>query len=491
VDISVRLRTPHRAAWRLSDALSRFPDRPLIPVHYRRRAVVGAALVSVTAAVALYANRHYSGDVYWLLAAGREIAHDGLPETDPFPTLSEGREWHNQQWLAELALYGLEAAGGMILLSLVYALALGVSVLPLLLGSRKRRLPEVLVAWGFLLPLLVAVIDPRAAGFSLLAFSLLVVLVDGERRRWRVWLIPPLVVAWANVHGGFLVGLLFFALVVAGGALDAWLGRREDSFSARFLLLGLALPATLVTPLSFAIFDYLGALSSNPLLRELTYEWDPTAAHPELLLVVALFAAFAIYLWRRCPAPRPLEPLLVAGGFTVLALTAARQLVWLGPVAFYLLRRIGPAGEIAISRRWSAPALAAGVGLLTVWTAAVGPPPAERKLLTPLADRVAAEPVPGRVAAPSGTGSYLLWRAPGQPITVDGRFENYGAAELEAALDLLDGRRLELLRPWRIRAVLTRNPLAVSRLVRAGFGFRVVARGDRGYLLRRDAPPAS
>jgi hypothetical protein len=449
--------------------------------------VVGAALVSTTAAIPLYANLHYSGDVYWLLAAGREIAHDGLPETDPFPTLGEGREWHNQQWLTELAFYGLEAAGGMTLLSLAYALVLGVSVLPLLLGSRTRRLPEVFAAWGFLVPLLVAVIDPRAAGFSLLAFSLLVVLVDGERRRWRVWLIPPLVVAWANVHGGFLVGLLFFALVVVGGALDARLRRREDSFSARFLLLGLALPAMLVTPLSFAIFDYLGALSSNPLLRELTYEWDPTAAHPELLLVVALFAAFSLYLWRRCPAPRPLEPLLVAGAFCVLALTAARQLIWLGPVAFYLLRRIGPPGEIAIPRRWSVPALSLAVALLAVWVAAVGPPPAEAKLMTPLADRLAAAPVPGRVAAPSGTGSYLLWRAPRQPITVGGRFENYRAGELDAALDLLAGRRLELLRPWRIRALLTRDPAGVARLVRVGF--RVVARSDGGHLLRRDAFP--
>ncbi|MBD0329502.1 MAG: hypothetical protein ICV64_05300 [Thermoleophilia bacterium] len=456
----------------------------LIPLRYTRRAVVAAALVSLTAAIAVWSNRHYSGDVYWLLAAGREIAANGLPQRDPFPTLSEGREWHNQQWLAELVLYGLHAAGGMLLLSLAYALVLGASALPLLLGSRRRRPLEVLAVWAFLVPLLIAVMDPRAAGFSLLCFALLVVLVDGERRRWRVWLIPPLFVLWANLHGGFLVGLLFFALVVAGGALDARLGRRADPFGRRFVLLGLALPAMLVTPLSFAIFDYLGALSSNPLLPRLTYEWDPTPVHPELLLVVALFAGFAGYLWWRSAPPRPLEPLLVAGAFVVLALTAARQLVWLGPVAFYLLRRLGRPGEIAVTRRLSLPALGVGLALLLAWALWWGPPPPEAKLMAPLAERVAAGRVEGRVAAPTGTGSYLLWRAPGQRITVDGRYEQYRPAELEAALDLLAGQHVRLLDEWNVAAVVTPNPAGAARLTRAGL--RVRAHDGDGYLLSRD-----
>ena len=454
-----------------------------LPVRYARRGAVGAAIVATTATVALYANRHYSGDVYWLLAAGRELARDGLTETDPFHTLSHGRTWHNQQWLTELVLYGLERAGGMTLVSLVYSLVLGLSLVPLVLGTRKRRIWEVLAAWGFVLPLLVAVVDPRAAGFSLLCFSLLVVLVDGGRKRWRVWLIPALIVVWANLHAAFVVGLLFFALVAAGGELDARLGRRADRFSGRFLLLALALPAALATPLATGIFDYFGALANNPLLPELTFEWDPTFEHPLLVLFVAAFAAFAAHLLRLHPPPRPLEPALVAAGFVVLALTATRQLVWLGPVAFYLVRRVGPPGEIAVSRRWTAPVLVASVALLAVWAFAVGAPPSERKLVTSLADHVAENPVDGRVAVPTGTGSYLLWRAPWQPITVDGRYENYSASELDAARDLLRGEQLELARRWNVKAVITRNPRGAAALARAGF--RVVRRDETGVLLVR------
>jgi hypothetical protein len=175
--------------------------------------------------------------------------------------------------------------------------------------------------------------------------------------------------------------------------------------------------------------------------------------------------------------------LLVAGAFVVLALTAARQLVWLGPIAFYLLRRIGRPGEIAVSRRWSLPAVGVGLVALAGWAVGSGAPPPEGKLLAPLAERIAAEPVTGRVAVPTGSGSYLLWIAPGQRITVDGRYELY-RPELEAALDLLAGRRLALLGTWGVAAVITRNPLGAERLSRAGF--RVVASDENGYLLRRD-----
>lgn len=439
--------------------------------------------MGLTASFALYANRHYSGDIYWLLAAGRELAHHGLTDTDPFRTLNEGREWNNQQWLAELFFYGVERVGGMRLVSLAHSLVLGASVLPVLLGSRTRRLPEVLVAWGLLVPLLVALLDPRAAAFSLLFFALLIVLVDGERKRWRVWLIPPMFVLWANVHGAILVGFLFLALVVVGGALDARLGRRADAFEVRFLVFGLALPTILLTPITTGIFDYIEALSGNPLLPELTFEWDPTYEHPALLLYVAAVAAFAAYLLRGHPAPRPLEPVLVTAGFCILAVTATRHLVWLGPLAFYLLRRVGPPGRIAVSRRWSLPVLAVSGALLVLWLAAVGPPPNEPKLSAPLVDYVAAHPIAGRIAAAPGTGSYLLWRAPEQDITVDGRFENYSARELDGTYDLVRGEGLELVDDWDIRGVITRRSDALPALRRRGF--RTVHEAGGGYLLVR------
>jgi hypothetical protein len=435
--------------------------------------------VLTTATLAVYLNRHYNGDVYWLLAAGRYTAHHGVANRDPFLTLSHGREWFDQQWLAGLLFYGVVLAGGLTLLSILYGLLVGFAVLPLVIGCRHKQPRQVVGAWILSLPMLFALLDPRAEGFSLLAFAVLLVLTDVDRRRGRVWWIPLVFVLWANLHAAFLVGLLFLALVVAGAELDRRRGFAERTFSWRFVAIGLALPATLATPLGVRIVDYLRVLSANKVLPRLTYEWDPTWQHPYTLVYPALVAVYGAWLFAHAPRPRPVEPLLVLAGFAIFATTATRQLVWLGPLCFYLLRQLGRPGSIAVSRRASLPVSGAAAAALLVWAVWISPAPNEPKLLTGAADYAAAHPVPGRVAAPPGTGSYLLWHASSLRVTIDGRFENYSDAELEGAYDVVDHRGAWRARAsrWGVTRVITRNPRAIADFVADGWLIRYNSRG--------------
>ena len=447
-------------------------------MHWRRGSIA-AAFVLTTATLAVYLNLHYNGDVYWLLAAGRYTAHHGVATHDPFLTLSHGREWFDQQWLAGLLFYAAVVAGGLTLLSILYALLIGFALLPLVIGCRHKQPRQVLGAWLASLPMLFALLDPRAEGFSLLAFSVLLVLTDVDRRRRRVWWIPFVFALWANLHAAFLVGLLFLALVVVGAEIDRRRGFAQRTFSWRFVAVGLALPATLATPLGIRIVDYLRVLSANKVLPRLTYEWDPTWEHPYTLLYPALVLAYGAWLYAHAPRPRPVEPLLVLTGFAIFATTATRQLVWLGPLCFYLLRQLGRPGSIAVSRRASLPVSAAAAAALLAWTVWIAPVSNEPKLLTGAADFAAAHPVPGRVAAPAGTGSYLLWHASSLRVAIDGRFENYTDAELEGVYDIVDHRggwRSSVAR-WDITRVITRNPRAIRDFVADGWRVRYGAGG--------------
>jgi hypothetical protein len=441
---------------------------------HARRASIAAAFVLATATVTLYLNRHYNGDVYWLLAAGRYTAHHGIANRDPFLTLSHGREWFDQQWLAGLLFFGFIAAGGLMLLTEIYGLLIGLALLPLVIGCRHKQPRQVLAAWILSLPMLFALLDPRAEGFSLLAFSVLLVLTDVDRRRGRVWWIPLVFALWANLHAAFLVGLLFLGLVVVGAEVDRRRGLATRTFSWRFLAVGLALPATLATPLGTRIVDYLRVLSANKVLPRLTYEWDPTWEHPYALLYPALVLAYGAWLYSRAPHPRPVEPLIVLVGFAIFATTATRQLVWLGPLCFYLLRQLGRPGSLAVSQRVSVPAFAAAAAALAIWAVWVAPPPNEPKLLTNAANYAAAHPVQGRIAAPPGTGSYLLWHASSLRVTIDGRFENYSDAELTGAYDIVDhrGNWRALVARWGVTRVLTRNPRAIEAFTAAGWRVR-------------------
>ena len=89
-------------------------------------------------------------------------------------------------------------------------------------------------------PGLWTIVHPRAAGFSL-SFSLLVVILalawmrveTGpalSRLRWAIPAALILFALWANLHGGFLAGLLLIAVVVVGLLLDGW---RESAPSTR------------------------------------------------------------------------------------------------------------------------------------------------------------------------------------------------------------------------------------------------------------------
>src|SRR4051795_1049396 len=61
-------------------------------------------------------------DGWMALVSGRWIAQHGLPTHDMLTVWTHGRRWIDQQWLAQLALYGLWRLGGLKLALLVHAL---------------------------------------------------------------------------------------------------------------------------------------------------------------------------------------------------------------------------------------------------------------------------------------------------------------------------------------------------------------------------------
>ena len=46
-------------------------------------------------------------DGWLVILGGREIVHHGLPSHDNLTIWTHGREWVDQQWLAQLLFYGL------------------------------------------------------------------------------------------------------------------------------------------------------------------------------------------------------------------------------------------------------------------------------------------------------------------------------------------------------------------------------------------------
>ncbi|MBI5506423.1 MAG: tetratricopeptide repeat protein [Deltaproteobacteria bacterium] len=178
--------------------------------------------LAVVAALAL--RRIDDFDTWWHLASGRWIAtHVRVPHTDPLSFTVTSNEWINLQWLYDLSMYQvytLAGANGLVIAST----ACFVATFVLLLTNVRRALPPLAVTlWIVWVAMTVSerlLVRPEMATFPLLAGVLLVLAQGRGNEGRRLWLLAPLMLAWANLHSLFIVGLAAI-MCACGGALIA------------------------------------------------------------------------------------------------------------------------------------------------------------------------------------------------------------------------------------------------------------------------------
>ena len=157
-------------------------------------------------------------DYFWHLKAGEYIAaHLALPAGDPFSYTFQGKPWVLHEWLFEAGLYGVYALLG----------TAGVKLLTAVLGALStyivyRAASRLLGASTLALALAIACLTMQAGGFvprpQLVTYVLFAVFVHllvafkyfADDR--RLWMIPPLLLLWANMHGGYVIGIVLLGL---------------------------------------------------------------------------------------------------------------------------------------------------------------------------------------------------------------------------------------------------------------------------------------
>ena len=288
-----------------------------------------AALVAGTAAPYML-----WGDSWLTFLGGREISQHGIPGIDTLTVLSHGRHWIDQQWLAQLLTYKLESTAGLGATLTIFAL-LVITPLVLACGLARRAASARNVTVFAVLACPAALCAVRAQAFSYFLFVPFFALLCAEARRpsRKVWLVLPLLVVWANLHGAVLVAA---ALVIVLGATEIHAGRRR-----RGLVLAVGAAASvLATPYGLALIGYYRSTAGNALFKRYILEWAPPTVPSGVGLPFFLTAGIAIVLVAR--RPRALSTFeLGALGFTLAgALTAQRSIVWFSYAALLLLPKV-------------------------------------------------------------------------------------------------------------------------------------------------------
>ena len=415
-------------------------------------------------------------DFWWHLATGRAIVAQGaIPTVDTFSYTRTGQPFYNQGWLAELFMYGLYQLGDVHLIvlvqALVMALAYGMLLRLCVIRSGRLRLSVALLLLTTL-PLSFTnwVVRPQSYTFPLFVGFLTILSEYRLGRSNRLWLMPPLMALWVNMHGAFVLGLVLIGITFVGEALKI-LGKPKNQeprtenqepeqttknkeqndtqhttlvLNSQFFLWGaLTALATLLNPRGVGVLSYVRNLLGSNAVTKLVEEWAPPtirdAGGNGLIFFLFLIGVAVVLIYART---RPdLTDMLLLGAFLWLALGATRNIVWFGFVATPLVAvQAATLLPAATARRHpGSPVLNAMlVGLLSLLLL-IGLPWVKPALLPPSFGALLSEDTPvgavdfmrGQAARPrhlfhtEGFGSYLMWAAPEQPVFIDTRIELY------------------------------------------------------------------
>ena len=332
------------------------------------------------------------------------------------------------------------------------------------------------------LPGYVTVVRSHALTYVFFALTLLCLEAMRTGRDWPVFVIPMTMLVWANVHGGFVVGLIAIAAYAA-------LMRTQPIFATLLA----AIVVTCINPYGLHYWTYLVPAWLHP--RADITEWGPMAIGDSgpyfgflILFVIAIVVIAAE--WKKRSAL----------GLTMLALTAIAAwlhrrhapffglaaLVYLGPYAERWCRRVPLVTVLAVH------VILAGFVVLEFLPQAslepVAPPSFYPVGAVAALDQAG---VKGNLAVPFRWGSYALWRlAPKIKVSMDGRYEEtYPDATFEmnrAFFDRIGADWDRLLREYRVDfIILELRATQLSPPDLREHGYEVIRADDTSVLLAR------
>jgi hypothetical protein len=221
-----------------------------------------AALLALALAAWLGMSPLKHFDLFFHLAGGRFILEQGFTRVDPFSTTGTAG-WVPHEWgfgvLCVLLVRWLGAAGPALLVAAL--VSSNVLLLWKALGraaAGRHGLPTLAALGALLLVHMPTWQQERPFHVGHLFFTLAVLCVQA----WRagnervLWLLPPLGIAWANLHGSWPLGPALLGATAVGAVLDAP-GPESRRRAARALVLaGAAFLAAGLGPDGPAIYLY-------------------------------------------------------------------------------------------------------------------------------------------------------------------------------------------------------------------------------------------
>jgi hypothetical protein len=322
------------------------------------------ALVLLAIALA-DAGRKTDPDLWGHLRFGQAVLGQGhLTLSDSYSYSAPGHLWRNHEWLAEVTMawfYNLLGVFGLKLMKLVCTAAtiLFVALADSETGASPSIQSNVLIAAAVaLMPQMQ--FRPQLFTFALLSVVLWILWRDSRRGSAPLWLAIPILALWANLHGGFIVGLATLGIYAGVRTLQDLLGGRGVRRGLGLMAVTAAAAlATLLNPYGIGIWYTIAHALRNPVTHNVVTDWQPLtfamlrqwhAEHSGVIYFLVALGIMATFAITSVLAPRAddLAMVAIAAVMTVAAFVSVRNM----PLA--VIAACGPLtrhSELILARR--------------------------------------------------------------------------------------------------------------------------------------------
>lgn len=236
-----------------------------------------------------------SCDLGWHLKLGKHMIDTGsLLHTDMFTHTVTGETWLNHSWLSDVMFSGIWKVLGLWGVVLLEAIVISLTFY-LLFKFLLAQKSDLVVA--IILVILAAAASalhwhPRPHIFSMLLMLIWYWILDDYQLKGknRLYILPPLMILWVNLHGGFLGGLVLLGIYFLGNLLS-YVTSSEVSekinyrraLSSLGFTLAACLVASLINPYVYKVLPFaIGPTSPNHFINHVQ-EWASPNFHESLI----------------------------------------------------------------------------------------------------------------------------------------------------------------------------------------------------------------
>jgi hypothetical protein len=245
-------------------------------------------------------------DFWWHLRVGRWIVENAkLPSLDLFTFTVPDHVWTDHEYLTEVLMWLIYSAAGTVGLAIVFGLITWAGFW--LIYMQVRRQPFVIVGLGLALGALAGwpIWGPRAQMITFALSCLELYWLHGylSGRSRALQLFPVVMVVWANLHGGWVIGFVWLGVALVAELIGwAW-DRSNPAHKAhvRFLsiIAAASVVAVLATPHGLSLYLYPFQTQGSVAQQKLIVEWFSPDFHqiylrPFEAMVFIVIAGFAL-----------------------------------------------------------------------------------------------------------------------------------------------------------------------------------------------------